>query len=160
MKLSVWSNYYQELSPEEAVKIYRQHGYRYCELSSDHALLMMKRGEPAEVGRQFREFAASHSMEFLQGHLWLEARICEPEDREFLKKEMDMFRAIGIKSAVLHTDSLDSAPVTSPCESWRRKLKKASLKRAVNPSNSIRSPCATVSPRATPACATAFPTGN
>lgn len=105
MKLSVWSSYYVEKTPEDAIKEFVSHGYRYCELSDEHALKLIERGVASSVGRAYGEFAKSIGMNLLQGHLFLNAKICKPEDRDVLKRQFDLFDAIGVKNAVLHCDN-------------------------------------------------------
>ena len=43
MKLSVWSSYYFDLSPEDALKEFKSHGFDCCEISFEHAYVLMKR---------------------------------------------------------------------------------------------------------------------
>lgn len=109
MKLSVWSSYYYDLTPEDAIRELKKHGYSYCELSDEHALVLIDRGDPTAVGKEFGEFARGLGVELLQGHLFLNAKICKEEDRALLKKQFDLFRAIGVKNAVLHCDSFSRA---------------------------------------------------
>ena len=73
MKLSVWSSYYVELSPEDALLELRKFGYEHCELSDEHALKLLERGDATEVGKEFGRFAKEIGMDLLQGHLlfWL-----------------------------------------------------------------------------------------
>ena len=106
MKLSVWSSYYYDLSPEDALREFKAHGYNCCELSFEHSYVLMKRGDVKKSGKEFRKFASELGVEVSQGHLSYEARLCNPEGKEFLKKQIDLFLAIGIKNAVLHCDSL------------------------------------------------------
>lgn len=105
MKLSVWSSYYVELTPEDALRELKAHGYDYCELSDEHALKLLERREAKEVGKEFGKFARELGIELLQGHLFLNAKIGKSEDRELLKRQFDLFGAIGVKNAVLHCDS-------------------------------------------------------
>lgn len=105
MKLSVWSSYYIDISPEEMVLEFEKYGFRDCELSDEHSLALMKRGAPAVVGAEFRNFAEAHGMDFSQGHLLLSARICEEESRNEVLRQLDLFRAVGVKNAVLHCQS-------------------------------------------------------
>lgn len=107
MKLAMWSSYYHDIQPEDAVLEMEKHGYRYSELSDEHSMLLLDRGDAVEVGMKFKEFADAHNIIFSQGHLKLGARLCEAEDRVILKKQLDLFQAVGVKYAVLHTDSLD-----------------------------------------------------
>lgn len=113
MKLSVWSSYYVELTPEKAIQEFKSHGYDYCELSDEHAIELLKRGAPEKVGAEYGRYATDIGMGLLQGHLILGAKICKPEDRDLLKKQLDLFDAIGVKNAVLHCDNftrMDPAP--------------------------------------------------
>ncbi len=107
MKLSVWSSYYYELSPEDTLRIFKSHGYDYCELSDEHSFVLMERGDSEKIGAEFGKFARELGVEILQGHLFLNAKICRPHDRELLKKQITLFRAIGVKNAVLHLDALE-----------------------------------------------------
>ena len=107
MKLSVWSSYYYHLSPEEALKAFKAHGFNCCELSSEHSEALLNRGDATEVGRAFGELARELGVEVSQGHLFFWGkRICHDEDRALIKKQLDLFLAIGIKNAVLHCDPL------------------------------------------------------
>lgn len=107
MNLSVWSSYYIELSPEDAITEFAKHGINYTELSDEHGYALLKRSNPAETGKAFGEFARNAGVNILQGHLWLKCRICEfPDSVEILKDWIDMYETIGIKSMVLHCDNL------------------------------------------------------
>ena len=127
MKLSVWSSYYVDLTPEDALRELKAHGYDYCELSDEHALKLLERGDANEVGKKFGEFARELGVELLQGHLFLNAKICKPEDRELLKRQFDLFRAIGVKNAVLHCDSF-SRLENDPGIEYKRNENAAALK--------------------------------
>lgn len=105
MKFGVWSSYYWALSPEDAIRSFKAHGFDYCELSDEHSLALLKRGEPKAVGAEFKKFADELGFEIPQGHLFLGRKLCINEDREVLKKQLDLFLAVGIKSAVLHLDA-------------------------------------------------------
>jgi len=107
MKLSVWSSYYCQLSPEDALRELRAHGYKHCELSDEHALAILERGDTRKVGAEYGKFARDIGMDLLQGHLFLRAKIGIPEDRELLMRQFELFEAIGVKNAVLHCDNLD-----------------------------------------------------
>lgn len=107
MKTSMWSSYYMELSPEDAILELAKNGYHYTELSDEHAAVLMNRGEPKDVGKKFGEFARENGMEILQGHLSLAFTICDGgKSVEQVKKWLDLFDAIGITSAVLHCDRI------------------------------------------------------
>ena len=117
MKTSVWSSYYYHQSPEDALRKFKEHGFDYCELSCEHSEVLLSRGDAKSVGKEFGKFARELGVTVLQGHLFFYGkRICQKEDRELIKKQLDLFLAIGIKNAVLHCDPLmnekgEKAPV-------------------------------------------------
>ncbi|MBQ7761824.1 MAG: sugar phosphate isomerase/epimerase [Clostridia bacterium] len=127
MKLSVWSSYYYDLSPEDALRELKAHGFDYCELSSEHSEVLLERGDAKVVGEEFGRFAKEVGITILQGHLFFWGkRICDPNDRALIKKQLDLFQAIGIKNAVLHCDPLvDENGVKAPIEIARRENVKA-----------------------------------
>ena len=106
VKSAMWSSLYINLSPEDALREIKAHGFDYCELSDEHSLSLMERGEALEIGLEFGKFARGLGVEISQGHLLLNAKITRNEDIAFLKRQLDLFRGIGIKSAVLHLDPM------------------------------------------------------
>lgn len=106
MKLSVWSSYYYDLSPEDALREFKAHGFDCCEISFEHACVLMERGDIKTEGAEFGKFARELGVDISQGHLSYEAKLCLDEGKEFLKKQIDLFLAMGVKNAVLHCDSL------------------------------------------------------
>lgn len=108
MKLSMWSSYYVELSPEDAMMELRKNGYEYCELSDEHAAMLLKRGDAKTVGAEFKKFCDGIGMKVTQGHLLLAVKLCDETKPvvQTLCNWMDLFLAIGIKSAVLHCDGM------------------------------------------------------
>lgn len=107
MKLSMWSSFYHDLQPEDMVLELEKYGYTYSEISDEHSVMLLDRGDAAEVGAAFRKFADAHNVQFPQGHLKLSARICDDADRTYVKRQLDLFKALGTKYAVLHFDGLD-----------------------------------------------------
>ncbi len=114
MKFSVWSSYYFDLSPEDALREFKAHGFNTCEISFEHACKLMNRGDNKKAGEEFKKFAMELGVDISQGHLTYEANLCKPEGKEFLKKQIDLFQAMGVKNAVLHCDSLSwrEEPIT------------------------------------------------
>lgn len=110
MKLSMWSSYYFVLTPEDMVLELEKYGYRYSELSDEHSMMLLERGDAYEVGLRFKAFADAHGLTFPQGHLKLSAQICEPEGIAIIKRQLDLFKAVGVKNAVLHCDTLKRYP--------------------------------------------------
>ncbi len=127
MKSSVWSSYYYVLSPEDALREFKSHGFDYCELSSEHSEVLLGRGDAKAVGEEFGKFAKEIGVEVLQGHLFFWGkRLCNPEDRALIKKQLDLFLSIGIKNAVLHLDPLiDENGVKAPIDIARKENIKA-----------------------------------
>ena len=105
MKLSIWTAYYVEKSPEDAIREIAKCGYRYAELSDEHGAMLLERGDPTEVGRAFGEFAREMGVDIAQGHLFLRVALTEADAVPVLCRWLDLFSAIGIKSAVLHCDT-------------------------------------------------------
>ena len=106
-RISVWTAYYVDLSPEDAVREFKKNGYSCAELSDEHGLMLLQRGEPAVIGARFRAFLADQNFSMPQGHLWLSAKLCsDPESVPTLAKWLELYEAIGIENAVLHCDSM------------------------------------------------------
>ena len=127
MKTSVWSSYYYTFSPEDALREFKAHGYNCCELSCEHSEALLNRGDAKTVGDEFGKFAREIGIEVSQGHLFFYGtKICDPKDRERIKKQLDLFLAIGIKNAVLHCDPLaDENGVKAPVDIAREENIKA-----------------------------------
>ncbi len=110
-KLSVWTAYYVELSPEDAVLELKKHGINCAELSDEHGLMLLERGEPNQVGAAYRTFLEKENFTMTQGHLWLKVKLCtDPDAVSILKKWLTLYEAIGIENAVLHCDYIDNMP--------------------------------------------------
>ncbi len=107
-KLSIWSQYFYEMGPEEAVKEFIKCGITRSELSDEHGRELFERGpDPVATGKEFAKFLKENNFEMLQGHLWLSIKICSDETAvPKLCKWVDMYEAIGIKNMVLHCDSM------------------------------------------------------
>ena len=108
MKLSMWTSYYAELTPEEAVRLLKENGYEFCEFSDEHGAALLARGDAKEVGAAFRAYCESIGMQVTQGHLHLHVHLCDESMPvlEIMHRWFDLFLAIGIKNAVLHCDAM------------------------------------------------------
>ena len=102
--LAIWSSYYKELSPEDALLEFLKCGISCTELSDEHGEALLARGDAKTVGAQFGAFAREHGFSIPQGHLWLKIRLCEEGAVEKLKAWIELFEAIGIERGVLHPD--------------------------------------------------------
>jgi len=108
IKLGVWTSYYMELDPEEAVKRLKANGIYAAELSDEHGLVLLERDEDVQkTGREFAAFLKENDFSMTQGHLWLYVKICSDETAiDTLVKWIELYEAIGIKNMVLHCDPL------------------------------------------------------
>ena len=122
MRISMWTSYLMELTPEEMVTTLADHGWRYLEMSDEHGNALLAQGDPTEVGRRLCTFAADHGISFPQGHYMLTwgdyeraktgdmrpADIASPDERDFrqhtdqMKRWVDLFNALGVQAGVLH----------------------------------------------------------
>jgi len=107
-KLSMWTSFFIDLAPEEALREQAAAGWRYAELSDEHSKALLDRGDPVRTGEAFRRFAADCGVSLTQGHLWLTVDIAPANESarrtaiEGLKRWLDLYLALGIRAAVLH----------------------------------------------------------
>ena len=104
--LAVWTSYYYDLTPEDAVLELKRNGIMAAELSDEHGEVLLRRGDPRKVGAAFRRFVEDEGFTMTQGHLWLRIRLCAEGAYEQLLSWIDLYEAIGIENAVLHVDQL------------------------------------------------------
>lgn len=108
MKPSMWTSFLYHETPESAVEILISAGFRHAELSDEHAKVLLARPDAMAKAAEFAAFASSKGMKFTQGHLSLSADISDPDEirRQAtvgqLKRELSLFRILGITAAVLH----------------------------------------------------------
>lgn len=108
MKPSMWTSFLYDETPEAAVEILTSAGFKHAELSDEHAKVLLSRPDAMAKAAEFASFASSKGMKFTQGHLSLSADISDPDEIrrkatiEQLKKELSLFRILGITTAVLH----------------------------------------------------------
>lgn len=115
---SVWSGMFNDLSPEQAVDELSSAGFRYAELSLEHGIDMLaqREGTPAQIGAALKQYAAERGFAFIQGHLNMDLELDNPTDVEELKRWLEMFAALGIKSAVLHATGAYDEPYEKQLE--------------------------------------------
>ena len=107
--VSVWSDYFGDMTPEEAVDELVGCGFRYAEFAIGHALQLLERpGTPVEKGKALRAYAEQKGLQFLQGHLDMALDLILDNDK--LKDWLDLFWGLGIKAAVLHATGAADAP--------------------------------------------------
>ncbi len=122
MKYSVWSYYLKELTPEEQITAFLACGFRYAELSDEDGFILLDRAPGAKVGKEFKAYADAKGFSYPQGHLWLTANMLADDYLDTvdkLKNWLDMYEALDIKAAVLHTGRNDNL---SPEEKLARRV--------------------------------------
>ena len=108
MKLSMWTSFFVDLSPEEAVAEIGRAGWAHAELSDEHSRVLLERGEPESVGQELAKAAAERGVSIEQGHLDLPANIAPGDEGlrqqtiEALKPWLDLYCGIGITAGVIH----------------------------------------------------------
>lgn len=107
-KLSMWTSFFIDLSPEAAIGELAAAGWRHAELSDEHSKALLERGDAARTGAAFRRFADEAGVAVPQGHLWLTVDIAPADEAlrrqaiDGLKQWLDLYLAVGIQAAVLH----------------------------------------------------------
>lgn len=119
MKTAIWSSYYDELTPEQSIYELSKCGIRYCELSSKHADVLFYRDDPITVGKEFKKYCDAMGVKVPQGHLSSCEGLLSDGAIEKLIRQIDLFRATGIKYGVVHCDLLTDCDI-----SYKEKLKK------------------------------------
>lgn len=105
---AIWTSYYRELSPEEAILALKKGGFSYGELSIEHGDMLMERGTDYEkTGLAFKAFLDENGFSIPQGHLDFVGDLTTPEFQEKLKNEIVLYRAIGVKNGVIHLNGAD-----------------------------------------------------
>lgn len=126
-QLSVWSAYYYDETPENAVLEMKKHGIYASELSDEHGAVLLGRGDPKRVGKEFRKFLDEQKFTMTQGHLWLACKICSDENAVYkMMQWLELYDAVGVKNAVLHLDSMAGSGVSEQ-ERFERNLEKLKL---------------------------------
>ena len=124
-ELSVWSAYYIDLSPEDAILELKKNGIYATELSDEHGYMLLQRGNPVQVGREFRAFLAKENFTVTQGHLYLKVKLVSDDMAvDALESWLRLYEAIGIKNAVLHADIISGESEISEEERISRNREK------------------------------------
>ncbi len=108
MKISMWTAFLVEDSPESAIETLASCGYHHAEFSDEHGKMLMDRPDPLKAAAELADFANDHGLVLEQAHLHLTADISHPDPSlrqsflDFLKKELRVYERLGVKAAVLH----------------------------------------------------------
>jgi sugar phosphate isomerase/epimerase len=112
MNISMWTGYFMDLvpAPEDGVREMLAGGFRFGELSFEDAELLLERGDPEATGLAFRSFLSDVGFQMPQGHIHLSFEITKDQaELDAIKRWLDLFLGIGIRSAVLHCSRLCDA---------------------------------------------------
>lgn len=132
LKLSMWTSYYIDLAPEDALVEIAAAGWEYAELSDEHSRALLERGRPSDVGRAYRRFADGCGVRVTQGHLDLPADIAPADETarraavETLRYWLDLYLAIGIRAAVLHPGGRKHTEIAARTDEQLRSLEELS----------------------------------
>lgn len=124
MKPSISSGFFERYQPEEAVRHLREAGFCYSEFAVDHSLMLQSRGDNVEkTGLQFRTFLEDQGLTVSQGHLNFLEDLCLPKTIDYLKREITLFQAIGIRNGVFHISGGLDLPVEKRLEVQERHIR-------------------------------------
>ena len=111
MKSAIWLDYFETLSPEEAVLACKEAGFSYSELGVDHSLMLLDRGPDPEVsGSRFRSFLEDQGYGMPQGHLDFQKPLLAPGTVDAFKRELTLFQAVGVRYAMIHISGGEDLP--------------------------------------------------
>lgn len=107
--VSIWSGYFSDLSCEEMVDKFIEHGFYATEFSVEHGVESMEKAKASgslnayeKEGLKLRKLFADRDFYVPQGHLEFHFDITLPETRDLLKRQIEMYLGIGIRNMVLH----------------------------------------------------------
>ncbi|MBQ6798107.1 MAG: sugar phosphate isomerase/epimerase [Oscillospiraceae bacterium] len=111
LPISVWSGYFPDLSIEETVQTFLKEGFHHSEFGNCHLNQALERGISAErAGAAIAAYAADNGFSFPQGHLTYLMGLCGADSLDILKRDIDLFQAMGIQNAVLHFNGGNELP--------------------------------------------------
>lgn len=128
IRLSMWTSFFSDLSPEDALREIARAGWRFAELSDEHSRALLERGDPAAAGRAFGRFARDTGVLVAQGHLDLPIDVAPADEGrrraalDGLKPWLDLYLAIGITAAVLHPGGHTHAAADARIDAQLRSL--------------------------------------
>lgn len=105
LPISVWTNYFDEYSPEQKVKAIKSCGFDYAELSTEEGDILLSRGNIKQTAKEFKKHLDNEGLTVLQGHLKLFCNICQDNNQpvlDELKRWIELYTLLGIKNMVLH----------------------------------------------------------
>ena len=108
MRISMWSSFFIEMSPEQMAETLAVHGWRYSEFSDEHAKVLLERGNLSETAGRFKSYCDGLGLTFPQGHFYLTINIAHPDPKvrtklmDDFKYWCELFNILDIRAGVLH----------------------------------------------------------
>lgn len=102
--ISVWMGYYPEYTAAETIDFLADAGFTHSEWSVNctEKLFAENPGTPEQLGAMIAQHAKNRCFTIPQGHLSFKQGLCDAAAVDKLKKELELFAAIGIQAAVVH----------------------------------------------------------
>lgn len=116
--VAVWSGYYRDLHPEQAMDRFISAGFSHMEWATEHTLMLLEEGSPEKMGRQAAIWAKERNFFMPQGHISFKGGSCDDARFEQMKKEVDFFLNAGITYAVIHANGGDDLPHEERYARW------------------------------------------
>ena len=76
----------------------------------DHVAQLLERGDPQIQGRLVKAYTDSLGFSIPQGHLSFRPALTHPDSLDRLKRELDLFLAMGVENAVIHFNGNEDLP--------------------------------------------------
>lgn len=99
---SVWTDFYPEFTLEETVDSFLSQDLHASEISLIHLEKLKQRGPAHKVGAQVASFLCDRGFAIPQGHLTFAGGLVTPESRDEIRRDLDLYLAMGVSNAVLH----------------------------------------------------------
>lgn len=100
--LSVWTGYYPDLPIQTCIQLLKKAGFTHSELSFNHTEALLEQGPGDKIGTQLKHFLEEEGFCLPQGHLSFDGGLCDDACVDLIKRELELYLAIGIPNAVLH----------------------------------------------------------
>jgi len=124
MKYGIWTGFYLDLTPEEALRHLATYGWRDIELCSEHMEALLGDDHADSRLRGLREIAAGEGITLWQAHLLLPLDLARFDEKEYMenldtaKRWLDGFALLNIPNIVIHPGGFSENPRSEA--DWRR----------------------------------------
>lgn len=124
--ISVWIDYFCELPVHQAIKELSLAGFTHGELSIIHLEQLMAQPNPTATGAELKKTMEQCGYSIPQGHLSFKGGLIDEKALDRLKPELELFEAVGIHNAVIHTNGGNELEDNVRYESYINNLRKLS----------------------------------